>query len=795
MAILTGFPPSNTISPGVRIAENDLSFVPAEQSLHRAGLVGFASKGPVGIPTPISTTRELHVVFGFPHPDVSDPYLIYAGEQFLLVANELVVVRVAEEEAVNDEAAQTADMDVPASGGRIIIQSATTSPYSFDNDSFFRWRLNGVLASKTLVVLADENRPGDDANSAYSCDELVDLLNSQIDSVQDGFQFYCSTDNKIGLSTTYAFGPDASFELVSVKDSIYGGTVGPTNVTGLGTGMTAASTTGTKDRYPNDGYHTAGDWTFTGLDDAAADLYVVIDGTDSVLIDNAVQVVSLADLIGSTVTTTDIVNEINNQITAGTIAGGFVAAATGDNLTLQTLHTGRDARILVKSSSPGFSIFGFSGLTATGGSPQGAAGDVAIASYGIVNGNENTTDQVSFTLQAESPGIEGNNTQITIINDTRSATFTMEVLNSGAAVETWGNLTKDQSSRYYVETFLATVSNYIRVNDNTDSVAPPADGTYTLTGGTDGIPSDPDQQDSLLIGSDVGFTGVYSLSEPEQNDIDLLAIPGHSSTSVVMALIDVCQNKRQDCLAIIDPPFGLTVNEIVDWQNGTHPLNSTRFDSDFAALYWPWVKIRDTHNRVDVWVPPSGSVMAVIARNDFLGAPWMAPAGANRGIVPGITDVFTRPTLSERDLMYGFRNAINPIVQFADVDGFTIWGQKTLQRRPTALDRVNVRRLMFTVEKRIRAACRQLLFEPHDDIFNQKFTDICTAILREIQVGRGITDFIIDASAELNTPDVIDRNEFRARIGIIPVHAVEFIFIEFSVQRTGSITESSATVF
>ena len=230
----------------------------------------------------------------------------------------------------------------------------------------------------------------------------------------------------------------------------------------------------------------------------------------------------------------------------------------------------------------------------------------------------------------------------------------------------------------------------------------------------------------------------------------------------------------------------MTVKEVVAWQNGAHPLNNTRFDSDFGALYWPWVKIYDAYNKVDVWCPPSGSIMAVIARSDFLGAPWFAPAGLNRGVVPNITDVYNRPTLEERDLMYGNRNCVNPIVQFVDTEGFVVWGQKTLQRRPTALDRVNVRRLMFYIEKAIRTASRALLFDPNDEIFRARFVTLAENILNQVQVGRGLTAFIIKADAELNTADVVDRNEFRARIGVQPTRAAEFMFIEFSIHRTGS---------
>jgi hypothetical protein len=580
--------------------------------------------------------------------------------------------------------------------------------------------------------------------------------------------------------------------MVSVQDAIYGGTVISGNVTGLGTGMTHASITGSLDQYPAS-YQTSGNYDFTGLTDL--NIQIVIDGTDNVLIDNVVQVIDLADFEGTDNALADIVDGINDQLVdnGGDLPGGWIASADGDNLVFSTTHHGRDARLLIKADSTAAALFGLESVTKTGTSPQGDSGDVGVATYGRVNGDANSTGAVTFTISADSAGIDGNNTQVVIENNIREGNFTIQVFNNGVEVESWGGLVKDENSRFYVETFLALVSDWIRVTDNTSNAAPPLDGTYSLSGGTDGIPSDPDEQDDLIIGSSLAFTGIYALSEPEQIDIDLIAVPGHGSTAVITALLDLCQNVRMDCMAIIDPPFGLTVKEIVDWQNGSHPLNTTRFDSDFGALYWPWVKIRDNFNRVDIWAPPSGSVMATIARSDQISAAWFPPAGVNRGIVPGITDVFSRPTLEERDLMYGYRNAVNPIVQFVDFDGFVIWGQKTLQRRPTALDRVNVRRLMFVIEKRIRAASRQLLFDPHDDILRQKFVRISTAILSEIQVGRGVHDFRVKCDEELNTPEVIDRNEMRARIGVQPIRAAEFIFIEFSIHRTGSFAENADT--
>ena len=776
MAILQGFPPSNTISPSVRITETDLSFIAPQQSFHRAGLVGFASKGPVNLPTLISTSRQLTTVFGNPHPDVGDPFLIYAAQQYLLVANELFVVRVADIDPVSDEQAQVATVDVPAAGTLVKIESATAGPYTFSVDSFFRWRLNGQLSAKTLVVMS----------GIYDVSDLVNELNAQLDYEHDGIKFYISTTNKIGVQTFWAYGPNASLELVSVQDAIYGDTVINGNPTGLGTGMTQATVLGNMGMYPNVAYQTPGHYDFTGL--TGLNLQIVVDGTDNVLVDQVLQVIDLSSLEGGVHTIAQVVTAINNEktVNGGTLPGHWTAVAVGNNLQLQTDATGQDSRLLVKADSTAASIFGLSNRTAIGSSPEGVTGAIGIASYGIVTGGSNNTSAVTFTINADSPGIDGNATQVQITTNPNQSNWVFQVYSGGVAVESHGNVTKDQTSSFYVETYISLVSDYIRIIDNTANGAGPLDGVYTLSGGSDGIPSDPDKQDTLLVGNEIGYTGIYTMSEPEQIDIDLIAIPGHSSTDVVIAMLHFCQNLRQDCLAIIDPPFGLTVSEIVAWQNGAHPLNLIRFDSDFGALYWPWVMIYDTYNAVSVWVPPSGSILAVIARSDFLSAPWFAPAGMTRGIVPNIVDVYNRPTLKERDLMYGNRNCINPIVSFQDVQGFLVWGQKTLQRTPTALDRVNVRRLMFFLEKSIRAASRTLLFDPNDSVFQAKFVALATNILRQVQVGRGLYDFVILADATLNTPDVVDRNEFHAQIGVQPAKAAEFIFIEFAIQRTGN---------
>lgn len=776
MPISGGFPASSTISPGVRIAEKDFSFVDRTSGLAGAGLVGFATKGPINVPTRIISVTELHTTFGFPAPATCDPYLLYAAEQYLSVSDSCWIVRCGDTSTVSGDAAVTASVQIPAAGGPVKIIGNDAGPFTFTTNQFFRWRLNGILASKLLVVMADA--------SAKTVADVVDELNDQL-IPDDGIGFFVSDDGTVGVETTFSYGPGSSLELVSVQSQIYG----PSSLIGLGTLMTPAATTGEDDRYAASGSGVAGTYDFSGFA-IEPQLQIVLDGTDNVAIDNVVQLVNFPKAVH---TISQVVTLINNTISNGEIPGGFVASNASNRLKLTTLHAGRDAQILVKVTSTAAGLFGFTGATADGDSPITVTGGSPDVTYtaGYVTGNAAIDGLYTFEVLADSPGTAGNQTQVIVSNDIRSGSFAVKVFNDGVQVESWASIVKDQTSKFYNETYMALVSKYIRIVDNTETPALPLPGTYSLSGGTNGIPSDPDAQDSLLIGSKAASTGMGALAEPEQVDIDLVAVPGHSSTAVVTALISLCQDQRQDCFAIIDPPFGMTPTEIQHWHNGTHPLNTTKLDTDFAALYWPWLKQRDTHNRIDVWVPPSGSVLAAYARSDTISRPWFAPAGEIRGVVPNVLDVYSKANLDERDAMYGNRNAINPVVNFADLDNFTIWGQKTLQRLPTALDRVNVRRMLLYIEKNIRRRSRRILFDPHDDALRTEFIRLASDVLEAVKRDRGIYDFFVKCDEDLNPPEVIDRNEMRAKIGVQPAKAAEFLFIEFSVHRTGTFAENA----
>ena len=217
--------------------------------------------------------------------------------------------------------------------------------------------------------------------------------------------------------------------------------------------------------------------------------------------------------------------------------------------------------------------------------------------------------------------------------------------------------------------------------------------------------------------------------------------------------------------------------------NGTHPLNTTRFDSDFGALYWPWVRIRDNFNRVDIWAPPSGSIMAVYAQSDRLARPWFAPAGLNRGGIDSAVQAYRKLTQKNRDDLY--ESNVNPIATFPG-QGVTVFGQKTTQKKASALDRVNVRRLLINLKTFVASSSRGLLFEQNTNALRNQFLNVVNPYMEQVQSNSGLNAFRVVMDDSNNTPETIDRNMLVGQIFIQPTKTAEFIVLDFVVQPTGA---------
>lgn len=281
-------------------------------------------------------------------------------------------------------------------------------------------------------------------------------------------------------------------------------------------------------------------------------------------------------------------------------------------------------------------------------------------------------------------------------------------------------------------------------------------------------------------------SGLQAFANPDTFDVSLLAIPGWTEPSVLNNLIKVCEG-RSDCLGICDTPFGLKPQQVVDWSNGAGIYDGRHqaFNSSYVAFYWSWLLVRDSSLRKDIWLPPSGFVLSCIAYNDRVAECWFAPAGLIRARIPEALAVEYSPNRPERDLLYGDQNVINSIVKFKK-DGICIYGQRTAQRRATALDRVNVRRLSCYMRKIVAASTQYFVFEQNDAMTWDLWTMTVEPAIRKIKEKRGLYDYRVEMSDRTVTDYDIDTNTMPGRIQFKPTKVAEFIPLDFILLNTGA---------
>jgi len=271
---------------------------------------------------------------------------------------------------------------------------------------------------------------------------------------------------------------------------------------------------------------------------------------------------------------------------------------------------------------------------------------------------------------------------------------------------------------------------------------------------------------------------INAVSNGDEWDINMVVTPGivrRLHPSVTQRVIDMVE-ARQDAFYIAD--FN-GANDTIG--QATEQANSV--DTNYVATYYPWVKTIDTNTNKLLSVPPSVLLPAVYASNDRLAAEWFAPAGLNRGGITGAISVLNRLTHAERDTLY--ENKVNPIASFPG-QGIVAFGQKTLQDRPSALDRINVRRLLINLKKFVASTSRFLVFEQNTSTTRNRFINTVTPYLESVQQRQGLFAFKVVMDETNNTPDVIDRNILAGQLFLQPAKTAEFIVIDFNILPTGA---------
>ena len=352
-------------------------------------------------------------------------------------------------------------------------------------------------------------------------------------------------------------------------------------------------------------------------------------------------------------------------------------------------------------------------------------------------------------------------------------------------------------SKYVRVDVARTTYNFLDVNGNvrdsylTGSLPQAVSGTFS--GGSDGTVVHPRAfydkiSDTNTQGFNLGTAAtensyndaIFLLKNQDEYDINLLALPGlvdnFSNHSKVLSTALSAMEDRSDAFLLIDPvEYGSTL--------ATAAAKAEARDSNYAAEYWPWLKIPDVDLGRNVWVPASTLIPSVYAFNDRVAAPWFAPAGLNRGGLDIVVQTERKLTQSNRDTLY--ESAVNPIATFPNT-GVVVYGQKTLQKKASALDRVNVRRLLIAAKKFVASSTKFLVFENNTAATRNRFLSLVNPYFENVQQRQGLFAFKVVMDETNNTPDVIDRNEMRGAIYLQPAKTAEFIIIDFNILPTGA---------
>jgi hypothetical protein len=398
------------------------------------------------------------------------------------------------------------------------------------------------------------------------------------------------------------------------------------------------------------------------------------------------------------------------------------------------------------------------------------------------------------STQAAAKGGSNDELNIAVVDEDGLFTGT-----KGTILETFQNVSKAYDARdndgapNYATSVINSQSNYIWAGDLEQlwGETVPKDLTTAFSDISGGFAAAKVSRYSLSGGTGASsstaniYTKGYSKFIDRDNvDISLL-ISGRSDTTTVKLLADLV-NERKDCVLFVSPPLTDVLNKtqsqaasnILTTRNTTYGINSS-----YVVMDSGWKYIYDKYNDSFRYIPLNADVAGICARSEFATQSWFSPAGLNRGTVKNVIKLAFNPDQAARDLLYVA--GVNPVATFSG-EGTILFGDKTMLKKPSAFDRINVRRLFITLEKAISTAAKYSLFEFNDEFTRSQFRNLVIPYLRNVQAQRGITDFRVVCDETNNTGEIVDRNQFVADIYIKPARSINFIQLNFIATRTDS---------
>ena len=744
------------VSPGVFTNEVDQSFLPAAIGEIGGAVIGPTVKGPAMIPTVVGSMSDFDQIFGETFKSGSGRYTYLTSElarNYLKHGNKLTVIRIL------DGTYTPAVANVMTGSGAAYTGSADIGHLD-STESAISFKLH--THNQGEIYNNKDDTSGDETTAT-----LADIL-------------------------TMA-GPPADNDRFTVNV--------PAAIGGAGTDITLRMVTG------------------TASSGTANEVQVQVHATTTTTVDRIVAAINGVD--NSVVKYGSGAGNVTNGILGITAAEGSSGAT---DVTITTVTAGIEGNDVVFTNEAG---------TMVNSSPAKLAGATAdpVGTNNVLL--EGTKDNVRWEISSVNP---------------KKGTFTLAIRQGNDTIkrkqtlETWNNLSLDPNSNNYISKLIgdskATVtgtgtdayisytgeypnkSAYVYVSDVLDtpdyldengnvryatmnnglhqsaSLPGLGSGSYggSFSGGSDGSIKHPqnfyeniDQQTQgfHILANWKGGAGEYQtaldlLSNQDEYDVNLIMLPGicndqSNHSQIIAKAFDGCEN-RGDCFVVADPTrYGSGQAASI--------TQAESYDSNYGAMYYPWVQIPSNQLGRNIWVPPSAVLPGIYAFNDKVAHPWFAPAGLNRGGIETAVQAERKLTNSNRDDLY--ESNVNPIATFPG-QGVTVWGQKTLQKKASALDRVNVRRLMIKLKKFIASSSRFLVFEQNNTATRRRFLNLVNPFLEQVQSNSGLNAFKVVMDETNNTPDVVDRNIMYGQIFVQPTRTAEFIVLDFTVQPTGA---------
>jgi hypothetical protein len=746
------------ISPGVLARENDQSFIQGQPIEAGAAIVGPAVKGPVGIPTLVTSFSEYLSTFGGAVTSGSSEYTyltsISANNYFSQGGKSLLVTRVV--------------------SGSFSDADTSNQIQCLEHES-------GVLALQAISLTGGT----------------------------DGIPNTYTT-----VSPTSTSGSGAEFTIIT---GITSGKLTPST-----SGLTSAVSSSYDDSGNNTTYSDVA-VTTDGSGEGAL-LYISIDTDGSILQATATtqgsgyavgdKITVSAGMIGSGVDLefTLTSDQFQAEIESATVTNGGSGYILGEVLTINgdDLGSAENATITLGASNI-VNATSFALGTISEGVIMNSAGS-EVGNGALANGS---SDNIRYEIVSSNANTGTFSLLVRRGNDTHK---------NKSILETWGNLSLDPKAPNYIEKVIGNTTYDVEV-DGVDSYVK-SSGEYTNKSKYIIVKSvskkTPDYFDNNgtpksiftgslpqvgsgsfsgatgdLFGADAKFydeitntniqglapheytSSIALLNNKDDYKFNLLTAPGlnNSDHSDATSQLVTVAETRQDCIAVVDlDGYGTKISTMI--------TNAAAFDSSYGATYWPWLQTIDPNTGQVVWVPASTMIPGVYAFTDASSDAWFAPAGLTRGALGNVTKAERKLTTSNRDSLYEVN--INPIATFPG-SGVVVFGQKTLQKRASALDRVNVRRLLIALKSFISQISDNLVFEQNTIATRNSFLADVNPYLESVQQRQGLYAFKVVMDDTNNTPDVIDRNQLVGQIYIQPTRTAEFIMLDFNVLPTGAV--------